>query len=243
MRRVLAVAALLEQDTSISADQTRALGLDRAADIATFLPIWEAEEAEHARVLRYLTSAAPSSRPPPRPAVTVIRRRGQALVPAQLLGRWEPVGVAFCTLGAAAEYVATVLYTELATITDDPELEALLRAIVRQEGRHLAFFTAAARRRARSMSWLEQRAVRSLVRSVWTPVGMASLGARRWWATIGPILDQPGVRDRIRRMDRVVDRIDHLDGLDLMGSFLASYPGGAHRSSDHLVARQPRSWR
>jgi hypothetical protein len=224
MSGVLRVAAVLEADTSISARQARALGLDRAQDLAAFLPVWEAEEAEHGRALRRLVEDLPGSSSPARPARIAARRRGQALVPLRVLGRVRPVGTVFCTLAAAAEYVAIVIYDEMARVADDPDVVALLRSVIHQEGRHLAFFLAAAKLRAGPMSDLEGRVARRLMTASWTPVGMASLGADRWWTTIGPLLERPPVRRRVRRMDRVVDAVPHLSGLELMGSFLGSHP-------------------
>lgn len=230
--RLLAVAVLLEEDTGISAAQARALGLDRAPDMAVFLTAWEEEEAEHGRALRCLTAGHVVGRPPARPAGSSLKRHGQALVPARLLGRFGPVGVAFCTLGAAAEYVAIVIYTELVKATADPAAVSLLRSIIRQEGRHLGFFLAAAQCRAAAMLPHEQRLARWLVARLWTPVGMATLGTDRWWDEIGPLLDRPEVRARVVRMDRVVDAVPHLAGLGLMSGLLASNPSGFRSPRD-----------
>jgi Rubrerythrin len=239
--RVLAVAALLEEDTAISADQARALGMDRAPDVAAFLPSWAAEESEHARALRFLISDHPAGRALLRPGRTRVRRRGQALVPARPLGRFGPTSVAFCSLGAAAEYVAIVIYTELAKVATDVAVVALLRSITRQEGRHLAFFLAAAQLRAAGLPGHEQPVARHLVGSLWTPVGMASLGRERWWAEIGPLLERPGVRARVERMDRVVDAVPHLAELRLMTSFLETHdrPQRPPRRGARLTRHHP----
>lgn len=230
--RLLAVAVLLEEDTAISAAQARALGLDRASDMAAFLTAWEEEEAEHGRALRCLTAGHVVGRPPTRPASSSVRRHGQALVPARLLGRFGPVGVTFCTLGAAAEYVAIIVYTELAKATADPTVVALLRSVIRQEGRHLGFFLAAAQYRAATMPSHEQRLARSLVAHLWSPIGMATLGTEQWWDEIGPLLERPRVRERVVGMDRVVDAVPHLAGLGLMGSFLSADPFALHDCRD-----------
>lgn len=229
--RLLAVAVLLEDDTGISAAQARALGLDRAPDMAAFLTAWEEEEAEHGRALRCLTAGHVEGRPPARPVGSSLKRHGQALIPARVLGRLGPVGVAFCALGAAAEYVAIVIYTELAKATADPAAAALLRSIICQEGRHLRFFLAAAQRRAATMPSHERRVARWLVARLWTPVGMATLGADRWWDEIGPLLERPEVRARVVRMDRVVDAVPHLAGLGLMGRLLAAQDGARGRGA------------
>lgn len=108
----------------------------------------------------------------------------------------------------------------------DPAAAALLRSIIRQEGRHLGFFLAAAQQRAATMPPHEQRMARWLVARLWTPVGMATLGTDHWWDEIGPLLERPEVRARVLRMDRVVDAVPHLAGLGLMSGLLVAHPRG-----------------
>jgi hypothetical protein len=219
--RVLHVAVVLEEDTAISARQARAFGLDHDADLASFLATWEQEEAEHARALAYLLVHQPHHPPALRPALAPARRRGVAQVPLTAARRLPATGIAFCALGAAAEYVALVVYTELAKRSGSPTAEALLRAIIRQEGRHLAFFRSAAIRRAEQMSDRQGRLARRIVRAVWEPIGIPSLGEDRWHAALGPLVDDPTVRARVERMDRVLDAVPHLGGMDLMARFLS----------------------
>lgn len=218
--RTLHVAALLEQDTDITAHQTRALGLDRAADVAAFLPVWEAEEAEHARALRSLLAYQRYAVPERRPAAIPRRRRWVARVPASAVGRLPATGLVYCALGAAAEYVTILTYTELGREVDDPVVGALLRAITRQEGRHFAFFLAAARERAAAMSSANGRIARRALVALWEPVGVPSLGIDAWHAQLGCRLAGPAFRARVEGMDRVVDSIPHLGGLHLMATFL-----------------------
>jgi rubrerythrin len=218
---VLHVAVVLEEDTAISSRQARAFGLDHDADLASFLAAWEQEEAEHARALAHLLAHQPHIPPALRPALAPARRRGVARVPLSAARRLPATGVAFCALGAAAEYLALVVYTELAKRSGSPTVEALLRSIIRQEGRHLAFFKAAAGERAASMSDLQGRLARRIVRTVWAPIGIPSLGEDHWRAALGPLVDDPAVRARVERMDRVLDSIPHLGGMDLMAGFLS----------------------
>lgn len=218
--RTLHVAALLEQDTEITVRQTRALGLDRVDDVAAFLPVWEAEEAEHARALRWLLSHQRYRPPQPRPAAIPRRRRLVARVPASALGRLPSTGLVYCALGAAAEYLTILTYTEVTREVDDPAVGALLQDITRQEGRHFAFFLAAARARADAISPMSGRLARRALVAVWEPVGVPSLGVDAWTAQFGRLLGNARFRARIEGMDRVVDSIPHLDGLHLMETFL-----------------------
>ena len=218
--RILHVVALLEQDTEISARQARSLGIDRAHDIELFLPRWEREEAEHARAVRFLLADQTYAAPQPRPKAIPLRRRGVALIPLTAFRRLPQTGLVFCTLGAAAEYVTIVTYTELARDAGPPALVSLLRSIARQEGRHFAFFLAAARARAAAMSSVNGRLARRALASLWEPVGLPSLGLPAWTTLFGRFLDDENFRSRVRVMDRVVDTIPHLAGLELMSTFL-----------------------
>ena len=218
--RVLHVATVLEEDTAVSARQARSLGLDRDPALAAFLGWWELEEAKHALALHHLLDAQPFDPPPLRPGVPTARRRSVAGVPLSPLWRIPATGLVFCAMGAAAEYVALVIYTELARRTDDPRAHSLLRQIIRQEGSHLACFRAAAVERGDAMSARQGRLARGVMRRFWQPVGLPSLGSANWHTALGPLIDDPDVRRRVVLMDRVLDGIPHLEGLGLMAGFL-----------------------
>lgn len=220
LARILHAAALLEGDTALTVRQCIALGFDRLADLAPFLPQWEAEEAEHGRALRALlahrTAEAGSGQPGRRRPVDHLVAR----VPARFIGRSPHAPFVFCALGAAAEYLATALYAELATRAASPVVTELLRSIARQEARHLAFFLAAARVRGRRMSSLDGRLARGVLRALWSPIGMPTLGEEAWLELFVEWLDDDHLRDRFEMMDRVVDSIPQLAGMRLMGTFL-----------------------
>ena len=224
LSRVLHVASVLEEDTAISARQARALGLDRDPDMAGFLTIWEQEEAEHGRALRHLLGAQRYDLPQLRPTLAPLRRHGLASIPLTGLRRVPATGLVVCALGAAAEYVAIVIYTELIKQTDDPRVVTLLRSIVRQEGRHMAFFLAAARSRADDMSTVQGRLSRWAIARIWEPVGLPSLGEQTWHTTLAPLLSDQRVRGRAEKMDHVLDSITHLAGMQLMTTFLRTHP-------------------
>lgn len=218
--RILHVVALLEEDTAISTRQARSLGIDRAGDLAAFLPSWEREEAEHARALRFLLAPQMYSRPPRRSNAISLRRRAVALVPAAPFRCLPQTGLVFCALGAAAEYVTIVTYTEFARSVEQPAVALLLRAIARQEGRHFAFFLAAARARADVMSSMHGSLARKALASLWEPVGVPSLGLSAWRTVFARLLERADFRARVQRMDQVVDSIPHLGGLQLMSTFM-----------------------
>jgi hypothetical protein len=221
--RILHVVAQLEADTAISARQGRSLGVDRTSDVAAFLPSWEQEEAEHARALRFLLSHQSYAPARPAPASLALRRRAVARLPTGVLRRAPQPPLVYLVLGAAAEYVTIVVYSELARAAADPAVAQLLRDIARQEGRHFAFFIAASRVRARTISAMNARISRRVLKAVWEPPGVPSLGLSAWQTVFDPLLRNDGIRARVARMDRVLDSISHFAGLDLMHDFLQKH--------------------
>lgn len=228
--RILHAFAVLEEDTAISARQARSLGLDRSSDIAAFLPVWEQEEAEHGRALRFVLAQQQYNFPEPRPKAISLRRRFVALLPATVFRRLPQTELVYCALGAAAEYVTIAAYTEVAKLVEPPAVVALLRSINRQEGRHMAFFLSAARARADATSKFNGALARRVLTSLWEPPGVASLGLSVWRTMFAPLLDNDEFLARAEEMDRVVDTIPHLEGLKLMGTFIRQNVLNLHRS-------------
>jgi hypothetical protein len=218
--QILHVAALLEEDTVITVRQGSSLGLHRSADLAEFLPQWELEEAEHGRALRFLLDHQDYEPPERRRKSLALRRRVVARIPARALVRLPETSFLFCVLGAAAEYVATVIYAELAKQSDSIPAEHLLRAIARQEARHFAFFLAAARLRGNRITTLNGHVARRVLRSIWEPIGVPTLGVSVWHDMFADWLEDARFRDRMVMMDRIVDSIPHLEGVGLMSGFL-----------------------
>jgi hypothetical protein len=214
----LQIAAVLEEDTAISAAHARSLGLDRAADMGAFLPRWEVEEAEHGGILRALVAA--TAMPDIRSKAIVAHRRRVAALPLRGLGRFPATGLVYCTLGAAAEHLAITSYTALVARSEHPTVVSSLRAIIRQEGSHLAFFAAAARARGEAMSSAQGRLARRALIRLWQPIGVSSLGWEVWCTRNREWVDDERLRARAARMDALIDTIPHLAGLRLMDRFL-----------------------
>jgi hypothetical protein len=158
--------------------------------------------------------------PVSRPASIPLRRRWLARLLAGPLRRLSQTEFVYCALGAAGEYVALASYTEIQKLIDDPTAVALLRQIIRQEGRHLAFFMEAARVRAQNLPTFSGRTARQAFKILWAPVGVPSLGMKAWRDIFAPLLNREGFRGRLMMMDRVIDQIPPLHGLDLMTNFL-----------------------
>ena len=224
MGRILHVAVLWEDDTSITARQGRSLGVDRAADIAEFLPLWRTEEADHARALHCLLEGRDHEAPAAATAAIARRRLVVARVPVRAMARLPQTAFVFCVLGAAAEYLATTIYAALAKEAEAAVLQRLLRSIARQEARHFAFFQAAARIRGERMGAVNGAVARRMTASVWTPIGVPTLGRDRWFETFAALLDDEHLRNRLLMMDRVIDSIPHLTDLHLMRRFLEARP-------------------
>lgn len=217
---ILHAAALLEEDTALTVRQCDAFGFDRLADLGPFLTQWDAEEFEHGRALRALLAHQAPVAGGDQPRRTRSVDNLIARVPARFVGRSAHAPFVFCALGASAEYVATALYAELATRAGAPVLTQLLRSIARQEARHLAFFLAAARVRGQQMSDLDGRFCRRVLRALWAPIGVPTLGQEAWLEMFAEWLDDGHLRSRLEMMDRVVDSIPRLEGMRLMGGFL-----------------------
>lgn len=219
--RILHVGAQLEDDTAITVRQGRTLGIERSSDIAVFLPLWDVEEAEHGKALHALLAHQRYEVPVAAPQRISRRRRAIARIPAPVFGRFPHTAFLFCVLGAAAEYLAMVTYTEIIKRTDNEAAASLLRDITRQEARHFAFLLAAAQDRAGRLSPLQGRIARRVLRSLWEPIGVPSLGRAVWDDLFANWIADPPFADRLRMMDRVVDSIPHLGDLRLMERFLA----------------------
>jgi hypothetical protein len=224
LAQILHVAALLEEDTAITVHQGSSLGLDRSADLGEFLPQWALEEAEHGRALRFLLQYQDYESPERSQQSTALRRRAVARIPVRALARLPETSFLFCVLGAASEYVATVIYAELAKQSDEIPVEQLLRSIARQEARHFAFFLGAARLRGNRLATWNAHVARRVLRSIWEPIGVPTLGTSVWHDMFAGWLEDASFRERVEMMDRIVDSIPHLAGVRLMGRFLEQLP-------------------
>jgi len=146
-----------------------------------------AEEGEHSRALRHLARSYGTS------DLDIDARRWSRDVrafftwPSLYIGRSIPgLQAAYCTLGAMQELVALATYNHLAHLCADSSAASMLRAIAKQESRHMRFYRKAAEILL-SASQAAQRATRILIGNLWRPPGMDLIGRGCYEDIFGPI--------------------------------------------------------
>jgi hypothetical protein len=117
--------------------------------------------------------------------------------------------------GAVNEWTTQAGYARLAAKADDPVLGELLRRIMRQEGRHIDFYTAQARNRLAD-SRAAQRLTRTALRRLWAPVGSGVMPMDEIRFLIGHLFSDASGLATAQRIDRHIDRLPGLEGLHLV---------------------------
>ncbi len=209
-------------------------------EVTAFLACWVYEEHWHgeaiARVLEAHGEQAGVAR------VASMRRA---------LPRWDrlrPLGylavstltshmvTAHMTWGAVNEWTTQAGYARLAAKARHPVLSELLRRIMKQEGRHVDFYVAQARRRLEE-STLARRVTRSALRHFWTPVGAGVMPSSEVDFLLRHLFGDPDGVEVAARIDRRIDRLPGLAGLGLVGrvagTLQATQAVIADRRSEH----------
>ena len=117
--------------------------------------------------------------------------------------------------GAINEWTTQAGYRRLIERVDHPVLSELVRRIMRQEGRHIDFYTGEARRRLESSArtrWL----TRSVLRRYWEPVGSGVMPPAEIRFLAEYLFGDQAGREVARRLDRQIDRLPGLCGLSLV---------------------------
>jgi hypothetical protein len=122
--------------------------------------------------------------------------------------------------GAVNEWTTQAGYARLAAKADHPVLGELLHRIMRQEGRHIDFYVAQARRRL-SESRAAERLTRTALRRLWAPVGSGVMPRAEIRFLAAHLFDDGAGRAAARRVDRQIDRLPGLEGLHLLESSVA----------------------
>jgi hypothetical protein len=119
------------------------------------------------------------------------------------------------TWGALNEWTTQAGYGRLAQKAQQPVLSELLRRIMRQEGRHIDFYSAEARKRLAS-SRVTRRLTRLALKEWWKPVGSGVMPPGEVRFLVSHLFgDQEGLKTA-RRIDNHVDRMPGLEGLHLV---------------------------
>jgi len=119
--------------------------------------------------------------------------------------------------GAVNEWTAQAGYARLAAKAKHPVLSELLRRIMKQEGRHVDFYVAQARRRLERSS-LAQWVTRNALRRFWTPVGAGVMPPGEVDFLVRHLFGDPDGAEVAARIDRQIDRLPGLSGLGLISS-------------------------
>ena len=191
----------------------------RDPEVTSFLTLWNYEEFWHGEAIAAVLAA--HDEPAGNGRIASLRQRlprGDAWKPIsfQLASRLTPhLTAVHMTWGAVNEWTTQAAYARLAKLADHPTLSELLRRIMKQEGRHIDFYAAQARSRL-SDSRAAQRLTRWALDHFWSPVGSGVVPDQevRFLSTF--LFGDHEGRAMADRIDRRVDRLPGLAGLNLL---------------------------
>ena len=197
----------------------------RDPDVTSFLTLWNYEEYWHGEAIAGVLEAhdehagtgriaALRQRLPKRDAWRPLTfQLGSAITPH--------LTAVHMTWGAVNEWTTQAAYARLARLADHPALTEILRRIMKQEGRHIDFYATQAKSRLAD-SRGAQRLTRWALRHFWAPVGSGVVpdGEVDFLRTY--LFGDDDGRAVADRIDRRVDRLPGLDGLNLLRSAVSS---------------------
>jgi hypothetical protein len=136
--------------------------------------------------------------------------------------------------GALNEATTQAGYSVLSRRAGHPVLSELLSRIMRQEGLHLDFYTTQAKARL-AASARARRVVRQALRHLWRPVGSGVMPAEETDFIVQYVLGGEAGAKEAARLDRRIDRLPGLSGLELV-SRTASARSAGRRSFTKAAA-------
>ena len=191
----------------------------RDPEVTAFLACWCYEEHWHGEAIADVLRA--HDEPAGRSRLAESRRhlpRRDALRPVAftLASAVTPHIVAVhMTWGAVNEWTTQSGYARLAAKAQHPVLSELLRRIMRQEGRHIDFYTVSARQRL-AESATARRLTRFALRRYWAPVGAGVMPPVELEFLVRHLFGDDEGRVAAQRIDRLVGRLPGLEGLHLI---------------------------
>jgi hypothetical protein len=206
---------------------TRELLLTRAwtdPQMTGFLTLWNYEEYWHGQALgRILALHDRPAHDARLVSMRVWNKRYLGYSPMQFwaLGRFvRHFPTVHMTWGAINEWTANAAYNRLAQIADHPVLSELLGRIMRQEGRHAAFYASWARDGLEA-SRRAQRVTKWFLRHEWAPVGSGDVPQIETDFTTAYLFGSGDGAELIDRIEARIDALPGLAGLDLVRSAIA----------------------
>jgi len=198
----------------------------RDPDITTFMTVWNYEEHFHGEALSQVLAGHGELSGRPRVASTRARRgRRDRLRPlafmvgSALIKDFTAVHMAW---GAINEWTTQAGYARLSARAAHPVLTELLGRIMRQEGRHIDYYSTEARARL-GTSASARRVTRLALRRFWGPVGTGVRPEEETAFVIRYLFGGADGAGAAARIDRNVDRLPGLDGLKLIGRVRDAY--------------------
>ena len=191
----------------------------RDPEVTSFLTLWNYEEFWHGEAIAAILDA--HDEPAGNGRIAALRQRlpkGDAWKPLsfQLASRLTPhLTAVHMTWGAVNEWTTQAAYARLAKLADHQTLSELLRRIMKQEGRHIDFYATQARTRL-SDSRAAQRLTRWALDHFWSPVGTGVVPDQEVRFLSTYLFGDPDGLAMADRIDRRVDRLPGLGGLNLL---------------------------
>ncbi len=197
-------------------------------DLTSFLSIWAFEELWHGEAIAAVLAAHGESSGGPR--IHAMRQSlgaADRIRPLVMLGGSWLAGGNLLALqmawGAINEMTTQAGYALLGAKAAHPLLSALLKRIMVQEGRHMDFYSSQADMRlANSVS--ARRLTRSALRWLWSPVGSKVMPSGETEFLVRYLFsDLQGIK-ATRRIDRRIDRLPGLGGMNLTRRWFERFP-------------------
>ncbi len=195
-------------------------------EVTTFLTMWNFEEYWHgealARVLEAHGEVAGEAR-----VGTMRQRLGWRITTSPIL--WMGFSAAtkhflavHMTFGVINEWTTQGGYARLLQLADHPTLTELLKRIMKQEGRHIDYY------RQTAIAHLDgsraaQRTTRWMIKALWSPVGAGVMPTDETTHLVDTLFGGSDGRAVVERIDRRIDRLPGLDGLELMAGASRTY--------------------
>ncbi len=198
--------------------------------VTTFLTLWSYEEMWHGEALGQVLAAHGEPAGPPRIADMrgALGLRDRLAPTLHALGSavaGRAFGALHMTWGAVNEWTTQAGYARLIDRAQHPVLTDLLSRIMRQEGRHIAFYASEADRRLDAQR-RAQRLVRRALRHLWRPVGAGVMPASEVAFMVRTLFGGEDGAATARRIDGRIDRLPGLDGLELVAGAVRRYGPG-----------------
>ncbi|GIL31069.1 ferritin-like domain-containing protein [Actinocatenispora comari] len=138
--------------------------------------------------------------------------------------------------GAINEWSAHSAYARMMQREDHPELTKLLKRVQKQETRHLAFYASQAKDRL-ERSAKARKLTRFAMKAFWGPVGSTIEPKRETAFVLNYLMGGPEGAKHIERIDRKMDELPGLGGMNLVRKAIAKFgvgPGVAERQQSLL---------